>query len=387
MSSFRLLPLLCMLCTAVLLTCTACAPRQFSQSSASSETSVSPEIPLSPAPNTEPALPNEPSVPVIAQPSVSEPVLPAPKSPAASAPQTVPPAQLSPPDTSLIPVPDTSAESEDKPSKTADKPPLSPYDFSSPVPESAGVDNSYFSDAAFVGDSRTEGFYLYSGVKQGRALCASGLSVFNLDKKTVLTSGGKSYTLPEALALTSYKKIYLGFGVNELGYISHDAFYQAYCRTIDTVRALQPNAVIYLQTLIPVNEDRVRATGGAGHLNNDRILLYNDLIRKAALEKQVPVLDLHTAFAVDGSLPAQASRDGVHLSGDYCRKQLEYLKSHTVEFDTLYPEPQPETEVPDDETNANSPIDPLPGADPVLLLPEAEQGTLLPGVAPSASGI
>ena len=45
---------------------------------------------------------------------------------------------------------------------------LSGYDFSQPCPESPAVDNSYFEDAAFIGDSRTDGFLLYSGIGCGR---------------------------------------------------------------------------------------------------------------------------------------------------------------------------------------------------------------------------
>ena len=43
------------------------------------------------------------------------------------------------------------------------------------VPESEPVtDDSYFSDAVFLGDSRTEGFHLYSGLEEGRCLYSVG---------------------------------------------------------------------------------------------------------------------------------------------------------------------------------------------------------------------
>ena len=47
-----------------------------------------------------------------------------------------------------------------------DEPKAPSYNFSQPVPEREGVDNSYFDDAAFVGDSRTDGF-----MQIGRASC------------------------------------------------------------------------------------------------------------------------------------------------------------------------------------------------------------------------
>lgn len=257
--------------------------------------------------------------------------------------------------------------------------PVSPaYDFSQPVPQQDAVENSYFSDAAFVGDSRMEGFWLYSGVKQGKNLSATGLSLFNLDQKTVLTSGGQRYTLLEALSLREYGMIYLGFGINELGYINIDAFQNAYAEVIDAIRTCQPKAVIYIQTLIPLNEAQVAATGGAGHLNNARLCLYNERIRQVAQDKRVALLDLYSAFSADGILPADASRDGVHLNRTYCKKQLDYLKTHTVDFDTLYPQPQTETEVFPHETPEPPSADLAPDDRTDSLLPRPESSPLPP---------
>lgn len=372
MPSFRFIPLLC---GAILLLCTACAPSQPPQGSISDKPQT-PEASTSVEDTSSaPSAPDESSVPALFVPETSAPVVSASKtSPSAPAPQPVPPKPEQP--VSEDPAP-------------AEPPVLFPspnYDFSQPVPDTPAVETDYFSDAAFVGDSRSEGFYLY-GVKKGKNLASSGLSVFTFAKKKTFTIGGTSYTGLEALALNEYAKVYLGFGVNELGYINADAFYRAYCETIDAVRACQPRAVIYAQTIAPVNEGRVAAAGGAGHLNNDRVRLYNDLIRKAAAEKHVPLLDIYSALAVDGSLPDDATRDGVHLTGDYCRKQLEYLKTHTVSFDTLYSPLESELEVLPDETSDIPVVDPAPDAGPDSLLPEAEPAPLPGGSAPAASGI
>ena len=215
---------------------------------------------------------------------------------------------------------------------------LSAYDFTQPCPESPAVDNSYFEDAAFVGDSRTEGFMLYSGIGCGEDLSAVGISIFKLADKKVLTIDGQKYTLLEALALKQYGKVYLCLGVNELGYNNDKGFYDAYCQAIDSIRACQPNAVIYIQGLIPLNENVIAATGGSAYLTNEHLRVYNDLMKQVAQEKQVVFLDLYPEFTgPDGQLPADASNDGVHLKKPYCQAWLEYLKTHTVSYDTLYP--------------------------------------------------
>lgn len=219
---------------------------------------------------------------------------------------------------------------------------LSGYDFSQPCPESPAVDNSYFEDAAFIGDSRTDGFLLYSGIGCGENLTSNGLSIFKLAEKKALTIDGEKYTLLEALALKEYGKVYLSLGVNELGYYDDEGFYQSYLDAIDAIRAVQPNAVIYIQGLIPLNEEQIAASSGRTYLTNEHLRVYNELMFQAAQEKQVVFLDLYSVFADEnGSLPAEASRDGVHLRSEYCKQWLSYLQTHTVSYDTLYPNGAP----------------------------------------------
>lgn len=217
-----------------------------------------------------------------------------------------------------------------------------PYDFSQPVPQGEEVDSSYFEDAAFVGDSRTDGFMLFSGIGAGENLSSNGLSIFRLAERKALTIDGEKRTLLEALALKEYGKVYISLGINELGYNNDKGYYKNYCDAIDEIRRLQPNAVIYIQGLIPVNEEQAEASTGHDYLKNDHLRVYNDLMRQIAEEKQVAFLDLYSEFADEnGSLPQDASRDGIHLVKESCQRWLAYLKTHTVDFDTLYPDGPP----------------------------------------------
>lgn len=219
-------------------------------------------------------------------------------------------------------------------------PVVSAYDFSQPAPEREAVDNHYFDDAAFVGDSRTDGFMIYSGIGTGKNLTSNGLSVFSLETKKALTIGGEKYTLLEALALEEYGKVYFSLGINELGYHDDEGFYRNYGAAIDAIRALQPNAVIYIQGLIPLNEGRIRERNGNKYnLTNEHLRAYNSLLKQIAEEKQVVYLDLYSEFVDENDeLPAQASRDGVHLQKEFCQRWLSYLQTHTVDFKTLYPD-------------------------------------------------
>lgn len=235
---------------------------------------------------------------------------------------------------SVPPVP-TPSPKEDQPSIPVIQP--VPYDFSQPVPASEAVDNSYFADAAFVGDSRTDGLLLFSGMGCGTNLTSNGLSIFQLSEKKALTIDGQKYTLLEALAMEQYGKVYISLGVNELGIYDDEGFYSSYCQAIDQIRACQPNAVIYIQGLIPLNEDVIAQTTKRDYLTNEHLIVYNDIMKRVAQEKQVAFLDLHTEFVDEnGELSADASNDGVHLRRDGYKQWLAYLKTHTVSYETLY---------------------------------------------------
>lgn len=237
----------------------------------------------------------------------------------------------------------------------------SSYDFSQPAPAREAVDNSYFADAAFVGDSRTDGFMIYSGVGCGDKYVSNGLSIFQLGEKKALTIGGQKYTLLEALAMKQYKKVYLSLGVNELGVYDDAGFYRSYCQAIDSIRAIQPEAVIYIQGLIPLNEGVIAQTTKRSYLTNEHLRVYNDLMKQAAEEKQVVFLDLYSEFVDENNeLPAEASRDGVHLLRDGYQKWLAYLKLHTVDYETLYPSTPPEDPTP--ELPAETPEIPSEGS-------------------------
>lgn len=203
-----------------------------------------------------------------------------------------------------------------------------PYDFSSPVPLSDTVEDDWFSDAAFLGDSLTDGLLLYSGIRGAANLSYKGLTVQSVRTDNVIRTDAGKVTPLSALEQKTYGKIYILLGVNELGWYNDERFSRAYGELIDLVRKAQPDAQIYLQTLLPVTAEK-----SAGHewLRNDKVEVYNGLIAALAEEKQVYLLDTHAAFVdEDGALPAEGSTDGVHLTKSYYKIWLDYLRTHTV---------------------------------------------------------
>ena len=182
-----------------------------------------------------------------------------------------------------------------------------------------------FSDAAFIGDSRTQILQLYTGLSSADFFTAVGLTASQARTKAVVPQeDGTSISIPEALARRQYRRVYIMFGTNELGWDYPEIFREVYVDLLRQLQALQPSANIYVQTLFPMtkahsDQDRYE--------NNSNVARFNAEIRAAAEEAGVLLLDTAALFDDgEGNLPPDAATDGVHLSAACCRQWLDYLR-------------------------------------------------------------
>lgn len=211
------------------------------------------------------------------------------------------------------------------------------YDFTQPAPETAAVDDSWFDDVVFMGDSRTDGLRLYGGIPGADFIESTGITVFDVGTKESVRIDGEKYTMMEALGLKQYGKVYVMLGVNELGYFNDQAFADAYSQMVDDIRAIQPNAVIYLQNLVSVNPEKCKANNQPYYVTNEKIAVYNDIIADIAEEKHAVLVDVNAALVDEtGILPAEGTTDGVHFTKDYYVKWYDCLKIHTVDPDLYW---------------------------------------------------
>ena len=196
------------------------------------------------------------------------------------------------------------------------------------VPESGPVADTYFDDVVFLGDSRTEGFSLYSGLGTGSYYYAVGATVESVfTKKAWETPAGK-VPLLDAVAEEDCGKIYVMLGVNELGWSKVETFRDQYAKVIDRLREDHPDAEVVLQSLLPVS---AKQDEKGSYVNNDRIRVYNEALLELAEEKDCPYLNVAEAVADEtGCLRADWNFDGVHLNVKGCQAWLEYLRTHPV---------------------------------------------------------
>ncbi|MGN0424788.1 MAG: GDSL-type esterase/lipase family protein [Acetatifactor sp.] len=209
-------------------------------------------------------------------------------------------------------------------------PPSTEEEISVPPYVWGSVDESYFDDAVFIGDSRTVGLQNYGNWSdQVTFMASTGLMVHKAMRTKVTLPGSKNQvTIEEALSAKQYGKIYIMFGINELGRGDADRYLLDYSTFLDKLKELQPNAIIYIQSGLKVTAKRA-AKGDM--VTNTAIEERNEIIKSLADEKQVFYLNVNEAVCdEDGNLFDDYTHDGVHLKAQYLTIWKDYLCENAV---------------------------------------------------------
>ncbi len=198
----------------------------------------------------------------------------------------------------------------------------------------------FFSDTVFIGNSRTQGFQIYSELRTPAYLAGRSISVGNIYSEEVISAGDGNYiTIMDALKRRPYAKVYIMLGINEIG-IPYENYYNSYGQVVDSVRMRQPNAEIYVQAIMPVTKAK---NDDESVFANYRIRAFNEKLQLICEEKGCHFINTYEAVAdPEGNLPADAASDGVHFGKYYVGLWLDYLKTHTVVPRPTEPDPAAE---------------------------------------------
>ncbi len=219
-------------------------------------------------------------------------------------------------------------DSKDESSEQESEPDSSQPDDSSAdddTPDYTIVDDD-FADAVFVGNSLTVGLQMNSDKPQATFYATTGLNVSTIatDTSILLDNGGYG-TVYDALGQKSFSRVYVMFGINELGWPYPDVFQKEYETALNKIKELQPGAVVYVQSILPVSS---LAQQNNIVFTNENVDKMNGYVKAAAENTGCVYLDVNSQFKdANGELPIDAATDGIHLKKDYCLKWINYLAS------------------------------------------------------------
>lgn len=231
-------------------------------------------------------------------------------------PETAEPSETEPSET------EAPSESGTEPTETETE----PVETEPAGPVMTTVDSSYFSDALFVGDSRTDGLRLYGSVGGGADYyCGTSMTIFGVLDSNETTNGVTGFQ--NVLQAKQYGKVYIMFGINECGYDT-DYFLQWYGSVVEHIRYYQPDAIIYVQSICYVTQKKENAQSVFSTAN---LKEKNAGIAELANGKDIFYLEVNDALN-DGTdhLPSDYTNDGVHLKPDYYALWRDYLYSHAI---------------------------------------------------------
>ena len=192
------------------------------------------------------------------------------------------------------------------------------------------VERDYFDDALFVGDSRTVGIMEYGGLENATFFADSGMSVYGLPLKKITIPDTGKVTFEELLEQKKFGKIYLMLGLNELGY-RFDATQQKYRDTVNKIRELQEDAIIYLCANMHVTEEQ---SGKDAIYNNTKVNQMNDMISGLADGETIFYIDINELFDDEaGSLSSEYSSDAFHVYGKHYVEWVDWLCTKGVLYE------------------------------------------------------
>jgi len=200
-----------------------------------------------------------------------------------------------------------------------------------------GVDESYFDDALFIGDSRTVGLGAYAPLGEADYFSTTGMTVYGVfaaEAEMPTDKNGEeeeietvSVTLEELLTENSYKKIYLGLGINECG-APLDSYDGAYRELIQKLKLLEPDAAIIVQAIMTVGREKADS---ASYFSLEYIGTVNNIFQGLTDIPGVYFLDPNPVVAdEEGYLPDEMSWDGCHLYAQYYPLWAEFLCQNAI---------------------------------------------------------
>ncbi len=204
--------------------------------------------------------------------------------------------------------------------------------FSVPLPESDMRETAYFTDAVFVGDSITTGIDLYSSLTNTSVVASTGINLETvLTAESVRNKAGDKVTIPAAVKELTPAKIYLMLGTNGLDWMSVDQMVSQYEKVFDTLKADNPDAIFYIQSIPPITKEKEQK---ADQMSISKIKEYNGRLLKLAESKKAYFVDVYSALASeDGYLSPDISTDGVHFESSVYVNWIEYVRRHTSRYE------------------------------------------------------
>lgn len=175
------------------------------------------------------------------------------------------------------------------------------------------VDESWFDDALFIGESRTVGLQGMARLGKADYFCAGSMTVYSIVDAWLRDHNFPSQNLESLLQSKTYGKIYIHLGLNEL-LGGADFVMEGYHELIYLIREYQPDAVIVIQSCMSISKGKASSP----NFPIEELHKLNEMLRELALSDPEGFRFCDTnvyAAGEDGYIRPEITCDGCHLYG------------------------------------------------------------------------
>ena len=189
------------------------------------------------------------------------------------------------------------------------------------------VDDSWFENTLFIGDSRMLGLSLYARSGNAHYFAAASINFSTVLKNKIGDKGNfEEQKLESLLASHQYDKIIVNIGLNDAGY-GKAWFEKNLAKFMDTVRALQPNAKIILNGIMPVTKSYIKNSKyGGDHWEPASLTKLDAILESYANGTDVFYINCNEYFAdSNGYLYKDLTGDGCHPTAKHYKTWREWM--------------------------------------------------------------
>ena len=180
------------------------------------------------------------------------------------------------------------------------------------------IDKAFFDNAAFIGDSLTEGLLIYGLIDNCPLIAAKGMTAEKAQKE-LGKFGGRGI-----------QRVYLLLGVNDLTNYNQsiDSMLVSYRSLLQNLSQDLPDADVYVQSVFPLAR---KYNASKTRLTNEKIDEYNEGLLAICRELNIRFIDVAQSFSdEDGYMPGDYTSDGLHIKVSFYNSWMNILHENSI---------------------------------------------------------
>lgn len=196
------------------------------------------------------------------------------------------------------------------------------------VPEKENAGFYSFKDSLFVGDYFLAQAHGLGYFERAKFAYTSELDMNTMLTKKVLKLNDEYVTLTDfAAAYEDIEAVYIVISAESVSWMDVPTFVKKYTAFVEEIRKSFPGAHIYVQPVLPINEEKAAKRGYT--VTNEAIGKINGYIFDYAEENNIWILDMASAFAdKEGKLPEEFTTNGIRFEKDTYEIWSNYIVTH-----------------------------------------------------------